>query len=71
MSVLDEDREGSPSFAVTEDNVTVVKKTILKDGCITVKQLSSETRISVESIELLLHEHLDTKKFLHSGCLTF
>ena len=31
MSVMDEDCDGRPHFAITEDNVNIVKKLVLQD----------------------------------------
>ena len=59
---MDEEREGCLPFVVTEDNVTIVKKLVIQDGRTTEKQFSSENGIYVGSIELILHNHLNTKK---------
>ena len=55
---MDEDREGCSPFVVTEDNVNIVEKLVLQDQRITVKQLSSETGISLESFELIHNDNL-------------
>ena len=52
---MDEDWEERP-------NVALVKKLVLQDRSITVKQLLFDTGISEESIELILHGHLNMNK---------
>ncbi|RUS92189.1 hypothetical protein EGW08_000042, partial [Elysia chlorotica] len=46
---MDEPREGRPTSVVTEKNVSTVEGLVKQDRRITVKQLASETRISVEN----------------------
>ena len=48
--VMDEDNEWSLSTVVAEDNFGIVKELVLQDRRITIKQLSSETGISLGSI---------------------
>ena len=43
MSTIYENREERPAFVVTEDNVTIVKKLVLQNQHISVKQLSDKT----------------------------
>ena len=62
LSVIDEPREGRPASVVTEKNVSTVEKLVNRDRRITVKQLASETRISVGSVEKILHDHLNLNK---------
>ena len=61
-SVMDEPREGRPTSVVTEKNVSTVEKLVKEDRRITVKQLASESRISVGSVEKILHDHLNLNK---------
>ena len=51
LSVMDEQREGRPASVVTEKNVSTVEKLVKEDRRITVKQLASETRISLGSVK--------------------
>ena len=62
LSVMDEPREGRPTSVETEKNVSTVEKLVKQDRLITVKQLASETRISVDSVEKILNDHLDLNK---------
>ncbi|RUS85452.1 hypothetical protein EGW08_006785 [Elysia chlorotica] len=62
LSVMDEPREGRPTSVVTEKNVSTVEGLVKQDRRITVKQLKSETRISVGSVEKILHDHLNLNK---------
>ena len=62
LSVMDQPREGRPTSVVTEKNVSTVEKLVKQDRRITVKQLASETRISVDSVEKILHDHLNLNK---------
>ena len=59
---MDEPCEGRPTSVVTEKNVSTVEKLVKEDRRITVKQLASETRISVGSVEKILHDHLNLNK---------
>ena len=61
MTVMDEDCEGCPISVLTE-GVTIVKKLLFLDGhnyIASVKQLSSDTVISIGSIELVVHDYLN------------
>ena len=58
----DSPREGRPNFVVTEDSVCQVKTLILEDPRVTVKQLAAITKMSVGSIETILHDHLHMSK---------
>ena len=58
LSIHDSPREGRPNFFVTEDSIYQVKTLLLEDRQVTVKQLASITKISVGSIETILHDHL-------------
>ncbi|GFR72789.1 transposase [Elysia marginata] len=62
LSVFDEHREGRPPSVVTENKVSTVKKLIMQDRRITVKQIAFETKISIGSVETTLHDHLNLKK---------
>ena len=55
-------REGRPNFVVTEDSVCQVKTLVLEDRRVTVKQLAAITKISLGSIETILHDHLHMSK---------
>ena len=62
LSVIDEPREGRLAAVVIEKNVSTVEKLEKRDRRITVKQLASETRISVGSVEKILHDPLNLNK---------
>ena len=62
LSVIDEPREGRLAAVVIEKNVSTVKKRVKQDRRITFKQLASETRISVGSVEKILHDPLNLNK---------
>ena len=62
LSVMDVPREGRPSSVVTEKNVSTVEKLVKQDRRVIVKQLAIETRISVGSVEKILHDHLNLNK---------
>ncbi|GFS22822.1 transposase [Elysia marginata] len=59
---MDEHCEGRPPSVVTEKNVSTVEKLIMQDRRITVKQLAFETKISIGSVETILHDHLNLNK---------
>ncbi|GFR76634.1 mariner transposase [Elysia marginata] len=59
---MDEHRECRPPSVVTEKNVSTVEKLIMQDRLITVKQLAFESKISIGSVETILHDHLNLNK---------
>ena len=61
LSIHDSTREGRPNF-VTEDSVCQVKTLVLEDRRVTVKQFAAITKMSVGSIETILHDHLHMSK---------
>ena len=62
LSIQNSPQEGRPNFVVTEDSVCQVKTLVLEDWRITVKQLAAITKMSVGSIETILHDHLHMSK---------
>ena len=62
LSIHDSHREGRSNFVVTEDSVCQVKILVLGDRRVTVKQLAAITKMSVGSIETILHDHLHMSK---------
>ncbi|XP_005093864.1 protein GVQW3 [Aplysia californica] len=64
MSIEDNPREGRPVSAVTEDNVSKVKKIVLNDRRVTLGQLCAETEtgLSYGSVETILHGLLNLSK---------
>ena len=62
LSIHDSPREGRPNFVVTDDNVCQVKTLVLEDRRVTVKQLAAITKMSVGSIETILHDYLHMSK---------
>ena len=62
LSIHDSPREGRPKFVVTEDSVCQLKTLVLEDRRVTVKQLAAITKMSVGSIETILHDHLHMSK---------
>ena len=58
LSIHDSPREGRTNFVVTEDSVCQVKTLVLEDRRVTVKHLAAITKMSVSSIENVLHDHL-------------
>ena len=60
LSTHDSPREGRPNFVVTEDSVCQVKT--LEDRRVTVIHLAAITKMSVGSIETILHDHLHMSK---------
>ena len=62
LSIHDSPRKGRPNFVVTEDSVCQVKTLVLEDRRVTVKQLAAITKMSVGSIETILHDHLQMSK---------
>ena len=57
-----DNHERCPPSVVTDNNDTLMKKLVIQNHCITVKHLSSETGMSVRSIELILHDNLNINK---------
>ncbi|GFR67340.1 histone-lysine N-methyltransferase SETMAR [Elysia marginata] len=62
LSVMDEHSEGRTPSVVTEKNASTVEKLIMQDRRITVKQLAFETKISIGSVETILHDHPNLNK---------
>ena len=62
LPIHDSPREGRPNFVVTEDSVCQVKILVLEDRRVTVKQLAAITKLSVDSIATILHDHLHMSK---------
>ena len=62
LSIHNSAREGRQNFVVTEDSVCQVKPLVLEDRQVTVKQLAAITKMSVGSIETILHDHLHMSK---------
>ena len=62
LSIHDSPPEGRPNFFVTEDSVYQVKTPVLEDRRVTVEQLAAITKMSVGSIETILHNHLHMSK---------
>ena len=62
LSIHDSPREGRPNFVVTEDSVCEVKILVLEDRRVTFKQLAAITKMSVDSIETNVHDHLHMSK---------
>ena len=58
LSIHDSPWEGRPNFVVTEDSVCHVKTLVLEDWRVTFKQLAAITKMSVGSIETILHLHM-------------
>ena len=62
LFIHDSPRERRPNFVVTEDSVCQVKTLVQEDRRVTVKQLAAITKMSVVSIETILHDHLHMSK---------
>ncbi|GFR62975.1 histone-lysine N-methyltransferase SETMAR [Elysia marginata] len=62
LSVMDEHRKGRLPSVVTEKNLSTVEKLIMKDRRMTVKLLAFQTKISIGSVETILHDHLNLNK---------
>ena len=62
LSIHNSPREGRPNFVVTKDSVCQVKTLVLEDRRVTDKQLAAITKMSVGSIETILHDHLHMSK---------
>uniref|UniRef100_A0A3Q2DUE6 Mos1 transposase HTH domain-containing protein n=1 Tax=Cyprinodon variegatus TaxID=28743 RepID=A0A3Q2DUE6_CYPVA len=55
-------RPGRPSSAIDEAAVRQVEAAILEDRCITVRQIAQEVKISIGSVETIIHVHLHMHK---------
>ena len=62
LPIHDSPREGRPNFVATEDNVCQVKTLVLEDRRFTVIQLAAISKMSVGSIETIMHDHLHMSK---------
>lgn len=51
-----------PQSALDEDTIHQVETAILEDCCITVHKLAQDVKISVESVDKVIHEHLHMQK---------
>ena len=58
LSIHDIPRGGRPNFLVTEDSVCQVKTLVLEDRRVTVQQIAAITKMSVGSIETILHNYI-------------
>jgi histone-lysine N-methyltransferase SETMAR len=53
---------GRPQSAIDEDSIRQVEAAILEDRRITVRQLAQDVKISVGSVEKVIHDHLHMRK---------
>ena len=53
---------GRPQSAIDEDTIRQVEAAILEDRRITVRQLAQDVKISVGSVEKIIHDHLHIRK---------
>lgn len=61
-SLEDEPRSGRPVEAVTPENVARVQELLKLHRNITVREIQEDLRISLASIEVILHQHLNVRK---------
>ena len=55
-------RPGRPPSAIDEASVRQVETAILEDRRITIRQIAQEVKISIGSVETIIHEHLHMQK---------
>lgn len=55
-------REGRPSTATTEDNISVVRRMIETDPRVTYQQIRTSLGIGMSQVHKILHEHLAVRK---------
>ena len=71
LSIHDSPRKGGPNFVVTEDSVCQVKTLVLEDRRVPEKQLAAVTKMSVGSIDTIVHDHLHMSKVSLGGYRDF
>ncbi|XP_029646115.2 uncharacterized protein LOC115219953 [Octopus sinensis] len=53
---------GRPHSTIDDDTIQKVETAILEDHCIAIRQLAQEVKISVWSVEKVIHDHLHMQK---------
>lgn len=61
-NLTDDVREGRPSTATTEDNISVVRGMIETDKRVTYQQIRASLGIGMSQVHKILHEHLAVRK---------
>lgn len=61
-NLTDDLREGRPSTATTEDNISVVRRMIETDKRVTYQQIRTSLGIGMSQVHKILHEHLAVRK---------
>ena len=65
----DAERSGRPVEAVTPENVSEVRKIVMKDRKVKLREIAEMTQISYGSVFTILHEKLSMKKVRTTGSL--
>lgn len=58
------ERSGRPNTAVTEENIKKVRKIVLTDRKLKLKEIAEASKLSEGSVFTILHEHLGMKKLI-------
>jgi len=61
-SVDDDPSSGRPLTGLTEENVKAVENLVMEDRRVSVRRIAAEVKLSVGSIETILHDHLNMFK---------
>ncbi|CAK1603195.1 unnamed protein product [Parnassius mnemosyne] len=61
-NLTDDLREGRPSTATTEDNISVVRRMIQTDKRVTYQQIRASLGIGMSQVHKIFHEHLAIRK---------
>ncbi|XP_070851358.1 histone-lysine N-methyltransferase SETMAR-like [Drosophila suzukii] len=62
VDTKDAERSGRPRTAVTPENVAKIRKMVLADRKLKLKEIADASKISEGSVFTILHEHLDMRK---------
>jgi len=62
VDTKDAERSGRPKTAVTPENVAKIRKMVLADRKLKLKEIADASKISEGSVFTILHEHLDMRK---------
>ncbi|GBM27494.1 Putative uncharacterized protein FLJ37770 [Araneus ventricosus] len=60
--VKDEPRSGRPPTSTTPDNIERVRRMLADDRRLSLRMITEELKISLESVSNIIHEHLQKRK---------
>ncbi|GBO17924.1 hypothetical protein AVEN_43248-1 [Araneus ventricosus] len=60
--VKDEPRSGRPPTSTTPDNIERVRRMLVDDRRLSLRMITEELKISLDSVSNIIHEHLQKRK---------